>query len=50
MDSGLAAKIVAATVTLVIVYYFIVKADETSRVIKSLSSAYVDSVKVLQGR
>ncbi len=47
---GTVEKLMAATVTLIIVYFFVVKADESSRVIKALSSAYTESVKALQGR
>jgi len=42
--------IIASTVTLIIVYYFVIKADETSKVIKALSGAYTESVRTLQGR
>lgn len=43
-------KVVGATVTLIILYIFVYKADESSKFIKALSSGYVDSVKALQGR
>lgn len=42
--------VIGATVTLVALYLFIANADESSRVIRSLSSGYVDVVSALQGR
>lgn len=43
-------KIIAATVTLVIVYIFVYKASEASNLIKALSAGYSESVRTLQGR
>lgn len=45
-----AAAIIGATVTLVALYLFIANADESSKVIKTLSGGYVDIVSALQGR
>lgn len=42
--------VIGATVTLVALYLFIANADESSRVIRSLSSGYVDIVSALQGQ
>lgn len=46
----LASKIIGLTVTALFLYYFVIKADEASKVIKSLSAAYNEGVKTLQGR
>lgn len=46
----LAMRIIGLTATGLFLYYFVFKADEASKVIKSLSGAYVDSVRTLQGR
>lgn len=50
LNMELAVRVIGLTATALFLYYFIFKADEASKVIKSLSSAYVDSVKTLQGR
>lgn len=42
--------IVGATITLVALYLFVANSDGADRVIRSLSSGYVESVKALQGR
>lgn len=42
--------VIGATVTLVALYLFIANADESSRVIRSLSGGYVDIVTALQGQ
>jgi len=41
--------IIGATVTLVALYLFLANADESSKVIQSLSGGYVDIVSALQG-
>lgn len=38
------------TFMLIVLYYFVYKADETSKTIKALSEAYTSSVRTLQGR
>lgn len=46
----LVGGVIGATVTLVALYLFIANSDESSKVIRSLSSGYVDIVSALQGR
>lgn len=41
--------IIGATVTLVALYLFLANAEESSKVIGSLSGGYVDIVSALQG-
>lgn len=48
--NNIVGGVIGATVTLVALYLFIVNADESSRVIRSLSSGYVDIVSALQGQ
>lgn len=48
--SNIVGGVIGATVTLVALYLFIANADESSRVIRSLSSGYVDIVSALQGQ
>lgn len=48
--NNIVGGIVGATVTLVAIYLFIANADESSRVIRTLSAGYVDAVTALQGR
>lgn len=46
----IAGKVIAATVVLVAIYLFFFNAENSSKVLKSLSSGYVDIVTALQGR
>ena len=42
--------VVGLTVTALILYFFVGKADESSKFIKALSDGYTNTVKSLQGR
>lgn len=42
--------IVGLTVTALILYYFVGKSEESSRLIKALADGYTSSVKALQAR
>lgn len=42
--------IVGLTITALILYYFVGKADESSKLIKALSEGYTSTVSALQGR
>lgn len=46
----ISGKIIAATVVLVAIYLFLFNAEDSSKVLKSLSGGYVDIVTALQGR
>lgn len=42
--------VVGLTVTALILYFFVGKADESSKFIKALSDGYTNTVRSLQGR
>lgn len=42
--------VVGLTVTALLLYFFVLKADESSKFIKALSDGYTNTVKTLQGR
>ncbi len=48
--NNILSGIIGGTVTLVAIYLFIANADESSRVIESLSGAYIGAVTALQGQ
>lgn len=51
MGSGnIIGGIIGATVTLVALYLFLANGDESSKVIRSIASAYSEAVETLQGR
>ena len=42
--------VVGLTVTALVLYYFVGKADESSKLIKALSDGYTNTVRSLQGQ